>query len=188
MAINRTYECPDCLKQFNFMHHPNDEPPPKFCPLCGADVSGEKKRKKRLKRAITAPAIGGSAIARSADGLFRQMESAADVRQEQAAAMLGVDKSTLNSMKMTDMKDNMRAGDFSHVPSAATKLTGSTVRIDGVSVGEMKFQDRTQGAEYAQSVGQGPHPFAGNTMRETVNLGHARTSRQVVASGQINKK
>lgn len=126
MAIMRTYICPDCQGQFDFLHHPNDEPPPSHCPLCGADVSGKEKKQKtrRLKRAVTAPAIK-TVVSKSADQVYRQLETASQTRQEQAAQMLGVDARTLGSMKMTNMKDNLRVGEMSNIPAPAAKIAGN---------------------------------------------------------------
>ena len=122
MAIMRSYVCPDCQGQFDYLHHPTDEPPPSHCPLCGSDVSG-KKKKPRLRRAVTAPAIK-TVVSKSADSVYLQMEKASYQRQEQAASMLGVDMGTLNSMKMTNMKDGLKVGEMSHIPSPAAKITG----------------------------------------------------------------
>lgn len=199
MAIYRTYECPDCEGVFRHLHHPNDEPPPSHCPLCGAQVSGQKKeRKKRLKKAdwvrlpgVKPPPYHKAVGRKSVDKLYRQMENAAETRMEDAAEMLGVDKRTLSDMKMTNMKDNLREGDLSFAssaaPSDATKLTGGAVNVEGVQVGQMAFQDRNNAAEYAKTVGQGPHPFAGNKMREMVTSNHNSRAHSVVSRGRMNK-
>lgn len=131
MARYQSYKCPDCEGTFEFLHHPQDEPPPSHCPLCGANVSGkeQKKRRSRLEPKITkAPSIKGVA-SRSVDGLYRQMEGAAEQRIQDAASLLGVDARSLNNMKMTNMKDNLREGDMSYMPAAATKIQGMAVDI-----------------------------------------------------------
>lgn len=64
MPIMRTYECPDCNGRFRFLHMTRQEPPPAECELCGADMGGAPEP------ALAAPAIGGSAIARSVDKIW----------------------------------------------------------------------------------------------------------------------
>ena len=41
MPIMRTYACPDCEGQFEFLHLTRDEPPPEVCELCG-EFMGEE--------------------------------------------------------------------------------------------------------------------------------------------------
>lgn len=134
MAIYRTYNCPDCNGVFDFLHHPNDEPPPSYCPLCGSYVGPEKKRKKkRLNQVarIMSPNRRGivrsgetstraKLMNRSGEQVYRQMESSSEQRMQQAANMLGVDTKTLTHMKTTNMKDNVRVGETSYIPPSTT--------------------------------------------------------------------
>lgn len=199
MALYRTYCCPSCEKTFDFLHHPNDEPPPNYCPLCGADVSGRKKaqevdrvrspglseRVKRLPRA-------GRTVSKSADSVYRGMENASNGRMEEAASLLGCDTRSLSAMKMTDMKDGLREGDLSgqsYTPAKATELTGSApvFELPGAPKGMNAFQGGTEGSEYAKTVGTGPSPFAGNKIRELVTSTHGARSQSVARAGQINK-
>lgn len=195
MAVYRTYECPSCTKTFDFLHHPNDEPPPDFCPLCGANVSGKKadrvrspglsERVKRLPRT-------GMQKSKSVNMVYDGMVNATNDRMADAASLLGCDVRSLSAMKMTDMKDGLRAGDFSgqsHVPSKATELMGSapTFSLPGAPQPLQAFQGGTQGSEYAKTVGTGPSPFAGNKAREMIASGHAMRSQSVARAGQLNK-
>jgi hypothetical protein len=95
--VVRTYVCGDeeCGKQFE-MFQDRDEGPPKFCPECGAEVDPE---------AAPIPsriAIGGSAIARSTDSTYRQLEESSAARAAELDAP---------SLKITNLKDNLREGD-----------------------------------------------------------------------------
>lgn len=65
----------------------------------------------------------------SVDGLYRGMEDASAGRAQDAADLLGVDVRSLNHMKMTNMKDNLRAGEMSHIPAAAAKIQGTMTDI-----------------------------------------------------------
>lgn len=186
----KTYQCPDCEGTFRFFHHPADEPPPSFCPLCGADVSG-KKKKRRLKRGEWGalpdkkPPGHRSVVSKSVDSVYRGMEAASEERIRQAAELLGEDPRNLSAMKMTNMKDNLREGDFSAMqsttPSTATQITGTPM-------GQVNFQDKTAAVEFAKSVGQGVHPYAGNKAREMVGSAHQMRAQRLVSAGRLNKK
>lgn len=199
MAIYRTYQCPSCAKMFDFLHHPNDEPPPDFCPLCGTNVSGKdqpikvdglnspglSERVKKLPRS-------GARKSKSVDFVYRGMENASRDRMSEAASLLGCDPKSLSAMQMTDMKDSLREGDLSgqsHTPTPATEIRGEapTFNIGGPQPLQA-FQGGAQGAEYAKSVGAGPSPFAGNKIREMVTSTHQARSHSVMRAGQMNKK
>ncbi len=201
MAVYRTYECPACKKNFDFLHHPNDEPPPNFCPLCGADVSGKKKQRMRKAERVLSPGLSERikhapsvrrTASKSADAVYRGMENASHDRMKDAAEVLGVDPRTLSNMKFTDMKDNMREGDMaqSTTPTDATKITGSVGNMNlpdsggtGQNIAFNPFQHNAQAAEMVRAG-----PRAGNGARELVNSLHATKGHSVVAAGRINKK
>lgn len=191
MAIYRTYECPHCLKCFDFLHHPNDEPPPSFCPLCGADVSGKKKKRVVKVDRIRSPSkpisSGGrpGVASQSVDGLYRHMESSSESRMQEAADMLGVDKASLSGMRLTNMRDNLRAGDMSNMPS---NTPSSATQIIGAPEGNMTFQQNTQAVKYARSVTVGPEASTGKQFRNSVVSGHQMRQHQVARAGQLNKK
>lgn len=181
MAIMRTYLCPDCKGQFDHLHHPSDEPPPDYCPLCGANVSG--KRKKRLSRVVTAPAIK-TVVSKSADQVYRQMEDSSNVRAQQAAEILGVHPSKLSNMKMTNMKDNLREGDMSYIPSTATKIQGYSAdlsRPDGKPLGA------TFGSSPDIPIGLPGKPAQEmNTAMSSIFNNHRSMVQATVASGKKN--
>lgn len=201
MAVYRTYQCPSCEKYFDFLHHPNDEPPPSFCPLCGADVSGKKTRR-RIKQVdgLLSPGLSDRVkklpsherkVSKSADMVYRGMENASDQRMKDAADVLGVHPSTLSNMKLTNMKDNMREGDLaqSAAPAEATKLQGQTGNMTlpdsggtGQQINFNPFQMNSQAAEMTRSG-----PRAGNSAREMVNSLHQSRGNRVVAAGRMNK-
>lgn len=189
IQYKRQYECPDCKGCFFSYALSADEPPPVECSLCHANMSAPKKRRRVKKVAqeeqtVTPMRSGGNRImSQSVDSVYRKMESASENRMMDAAELLGINKSMLSSMKMTDMKDNIKEGE-STMPSDATKLTGSTQPVNGLPI---NFQDNTAASEYAKSVGQGPIPFAGNAQREVINLQHDAKARTVAASGQLNR-
>lgn len=95
MYVVRTYGCEECSAQFE-MFQTSDEGPPKFCPQCGAEFDPDADP---IPSRI---AIGGSAIAKSTDLTYRQLEDSSAAR----AAELGAP-----SLKITDLRDNLREGD-----------------------------------------------------------------------------
>ena len=196
MAIYRTYQCPECMKNFDFLHHPNDEPPPSFCPICGADVSGKGKKKKRVspRTRFDSPAKPISiprGAAKNVDGVYRGMENATEQRMIDAAEVLGVDPKSLSAMKMTNMKDNLRDGDLSQstTASSATQLTGSApiaADANGGAIRGLGFNPNA--SEYAKTTSSGAVPYAGNNAREMINSLHSAKGGRVVAAGRLNKK
>lgn len=185
--IKRTFRCPDCNGIFvSYALTPN-EPPPSECYLCHRSMKTRKKRiikKVRQEQQEFNPSTSVRRVAsKSADAVYRAMESSSESRQEMAAEKLGVNKSSLSAMKITDMKDGLRAGDSSFkAPTPATDLMGAVTTLPTLGNGNQSFQ--SNGAEFAKAVGTGPMPFAGNRMREMITSGHASNASATVASGR----
>ena len=210
MPVYRTYLCPSCEKTFDFLHHPDDEPPPSFCPLCGANVSGKKRSRVKKVDRVLSPGLServkklprsGGAVGKSVNQVYRGMENASDDRMREAAEVLGVDPSTLAGMKMTDMKDNMRAGDMSQAttPADATKLLGNAdlqQLPDSGNTGQQRtftpFQANAQEfVKQAQTAAKATGTYSQPTGIKNVNLInslHSAKSASVVAAGRMNKK
>jgi hypothetical protein len=77
---------------------------PKFCPLCGVRFEDEPEP---IPGGF---AIGGSAAARSVDQTYSLLEESSAVRA-QLAEEAGVPSAQARSLKVTDLKDNLREGD-----------------------------------------------------------------------------
>lgn len=90
MPVVRTYQCPECEGQFKFMHMTRDEPPPAHCDICKAFMGA-------VEPELAAPAIGGSAIAKSVDQVYSSMEQ---------------------TMGITNLNDGLRDGDTAGVKRA----------------------------------------------------------------------
>lgn len=173
------YRCPDCGQTFKFAHHPNDAPPPDYCPLCnsyvGADVPPEFVPQ--------APAIGGKR--KSADLVYRQMEEASIHRAREAAELAGVSESEMAHLKITNMKDNLREGDIAAVTPPPTPVDRAMQQIPG-QVG-FSSAAQQQGAAYAAAAQSGPFPRAGDRARQLVTSHHSRIASQMRREGQLNK-
>ena len=137
MAFFRHYECPDCAGTFRFLHHPVDEPPPNFCPLCGSNMNVEPVF------VPSAPHIAKT-IGKTADNVYRQMEKASVDNMAAAAELAGGDAADYGALKIDDMADYLRprhrrqnarkSGGAAHVSDRARWVSGGQ-RDDGSPAG-----------------------------------------------------
>ncbi len=174
MAVMRTYECPECEQCFDHLHLQRDEPPPSFCPLCGAAVGPVAALPSRVNI--------GKATTKATDNVYRRMEEGSQARAELAAEHLGVDKSEMSNMLITDLKDNTRAGETAAVatPNEVSRM------MQQAPQGVVGLQGATAGLSYAANVAQGPFARAGNKAREGIVANHGRIAAQVARAGQIS--
>lgn len=80
---------------------------PARCPQCHVSFGEERADDDVVMPFIRSPKTT------SADKLYRDMERGSEVRAEIAAQATGAPVSEMSSLKMTDMKDNLREGDIS---------------------------------------------------------------------------
>jgi hypothetical protein len=178
MGIYRAYQCPDCSGIFRFLHHPNDEPPPNYCPLCGAYVGDDADP----TFVPAAPHIARS-IGKSADQVYRAAEAASVANAEAAAELTGGDPADFSAMKITDMADYLRPGDV----AAKMPATPVTKVMNGNGQGGFQPLMGKTGADYAAATGNGAFPHAGEVARQSVVSGHTQRARMVEARGNIGR-
>lgn len=99
MPIERTYACPDCGGRFRFLHMTRDEPAPAECELCGASFADEPTAE------LPAVHVGGSAISRSVDQVYAQLEQP---RYDP--------EGNLVAKGVTNLRDGLRPGDVAAMP------------------------------------------------------------------------
>lgn len=174
MAFFRHYQCPDCSGTFRFLHHPADEPPPNFCPLCGSNMTIEPVF------VPLAPHIGRT-IGKTADNVYRQMEVASAANMEAAAELGGGDTSDYSALKVTDMADYLRPGDV------AAKMPANPVSQHMANTGQGGFQPGMTGAEYAANTRTGAFPRQGETTRVDLVSGHSARARGIETAGRIGR-
>ena len=165
MPVIRHYSCPDCEGRFPWLHHPSDEPPPNFCPLCGSCVTVDPAF------VPAAPHIGRS-IGRTADQVYRQMEVASADAAASAAAFAGDSPADHAVMKISDMADYLRPGD------TAAKMRDNPI-AQMMSAGQGGFQGLggLSGADFAAGVAQGAFPRRGEATRQSLVADHHQLAR-----------
>ena len=153
-------QCPQCTHKFYSVTMFPD-----CCPSCGYVYEPPDDN------VISMPAIR-SAVARSVDGVYRDMDRSSEVRAEQAAAMAGVPVSDMSGLKITNLRDNTREGEIAAMPVANDvtrqmdfmQSRGGTVGFAGGS--EFKAGIATGDVNVNGQIMQGIAPRAGmNTLR-----------------------
>jgi len=171
---SRRYKCPECSGEFSFLHeiiNGVEEDPPSHCPRCGCYVGTEPQ-------ALPSNFSISSSKGKNPDILYREMESSSADRAQQAADLAGVPVSEMASLKITNMKDNMREGDIAAIvpPQPSQAYVQATRQTNSAPA----FQ--ANGAEYARgtiingsAIGTMVGPSAGHhgeSMRERVTNFH----------------
>lgn len=145
MPVTRTYGCPDCGNTFSFLHLNADEPPPDYCAKCGSFMGDDPTP------LPAAPAIIGPK-AKSIDETYRQLEESSAARAEAAGDP---------SLKITDLKDNLREGDVAAV------APNNPVTQYAAESGHQFFQGQTVGA-YVHDAQNGPARSTGAVALEAI--------------------
>lgn len=121
MPVTRTYQCPDCEGTFSFLHLKSDEPPPDYCAKCGAWM-GEEPEPMPSAPFISKPQN------KAGDVVYRQMEKDSAARAEMTGDP---------TLKLTDLKDNLRAGDVAAKTSVNNPVSNymEAARAEGADYG-----------------------------------------------------
>lgn len=152
MGRLRTFECPSCAGRFEQYVHRADEPPPRFCGQCGFDSL-------TLDASLASPHIATGA-AKNVDGVHRAMEEGAEWRANKVQESFGGTTAEGNNLKLTDMRDNARAGETAAVPvvNDVTRMMATVQSQGGPRVGHVSAD---QALQYSGQVMAGPTPNAG---------------------------
>jgi hypothetical protein len=177
MAKLRTYFCPGHGGTFDFMHHPNDEPPPRFCTVCGYDSEATMA----LAGHQGAPQIRSNVV-KSADSVYRQMEAGADHRATMAMETMGLDAGEAASIRMTNMSDTAHEGEMSAIP-VDNEVSRAMAAAPAGTVGNVGVSD--PGIALAlQGSRSGPLAGAGSRMIDFTRNLHSTTAHREVALGR----
>ena len=174
MPVIRTYQCPDCQGTFEHLHDHYDDPPPLVCDLCGGDMRDTQPE-------LAAPHLAKS-IGKVADNVYRGMEQAAQNRAEMAAEALGENVSEMGAMKITNMRDDARAGETSSVV-----VNNEVTRVMAQTRGTTGLVDSRAGADFAKATRNGPFAGAGVQALQGVVKHHNPTAAQVSRNGNMGQ-
>lgn len=97
--------CPECREKFPWTL---ENPWPRFCPLCRADINNDRE-----DGDVVMPFIRSTATKKN-DDLYRQMEAGSELRAQAAAEMAGCDVSEMSGLKITNMNDRKDA-EIAHI-------------------------------------------------------------------------
>lgn len=158
MAIKITLRCPSCADKFSVM-----DVEPRFCPLCGYDTAEDEERRDirhaHMLEQQQAPAMR-TYKGTTPDRVYRDMEAASEHRMHLAAEAADCDVSDLSSMKITNMSDNAREGEASHMMTAP--IAPPSIVAAPMPGQQLGFGAGQQMAQQAMLTRQGPNAGAGS--------------------------
>lgn len=162
--IRRRYRCPmhNCGHEFNYDHHPSIEadPCPRFCAKCGHDSESDE-----LLPAVTSPVIR-SLHSKVVDQTYRDMEAGAEHRAQMAMEVHGLDQQEANSLKITNLQDNLQPGDMAAMP-----VNNPVSAAMAQQPGRFGYQGGAA-MEHAAAAHTGPHANAGARAMQGLRAAH----------------
>lgn len=182
-----TYRCPDCKGNFDFLHHPTDEPPPERCELCGSYMGDEPQKAPVLRLNF------GKEKNKVPDQVYRRMESASVARAEEAAELTGATAAEMSGMKMTNMRDNLREGDVTNISTADAALkrlsTPTAAPVMQNPTGGMPVQPNQISPEaqaWISETTSGPNALSARNVIQS--MPHRELQARVTAAGNDGKR
>lgn len=160
---------PECRKTFPW---DTNTPHPKFCPVCGGGIGTSDAE----DSAVVMPFIRSAKMA-ATDRTYRQMEAGSEVRVEKAAELTGATKEDMASLRITDMNDNMRAGDI-----AAKEADAAMARLQSTTRAPIGFTPN--GAEFSAGIAQGAVAHNGQVVTGIEPHAGARAAQRVARKMQ----
>jgi hypothetical protein len=136
---------------------------PEFCALCGERIGHD-----RADDDVVMPFVRTTPKTASIDKVYRDMESGSAFRAKAAAELTGAPVDEMASLKITDMRDNQKPGDYAvpEVNNAVSQFMAAHPQSGGFKSGE--------GLAYGDNVRTGPLPNSGAKMRTALQNYHGR--------------
>ena len=137
--------CPFCRQAFPWEAA---LPFPRVCPLCAEEIGIPDRGE-----VIQMPSLR-SAKTKAVDKTYRDIEAGSEVRVERAAEVTGTAKEDMAALRITDMADNMRAGDIAAkggrcCHEAVAIEYADEYRVSGQRRGiQQRHFDRRRGAQW----------------------------------------
>ena len=184
MAKIHTLKCPSCGGTFDWLQHPSDEPPPRFCQLCGFDSQTDNTAIE-FHPAITTPMIRNPKH-QSGDMVYRAYEESTAANARAAAEIAGTTVAEQSNLKVTDFDTQVRQGDLSVKP-----IVNDVSRfMDAHPQVVQQANNPAQAMQYAAMAhaGAGPDAYAGAKAMAAARAIHAEHGANIVASQQTRPK
>ncbi len=176
MARKVDYKCPECHKVFEFLHHPNDEPPPDYCPLCKAFVGDTAEKQPVFKISI------GTAKGKVPDQVYRNLEDSSAARAQEAADLVGANVAEMSAIKVTNLKDNSREGDVAAV-TPPPSVSAQELTVPGVGGPQFQAMNVEQVQAMQQTARSLPAAKAVRDLNKTIP--HRQLIAQKTAVGNM---
>jgi hypothetical protein len=183
--------CPHCKTKFRWLAQTDAYP--KDCPECGAYVGHD-----RADDDVVVPNILAFST-RCQDGVYKAMEKASEQRVYEAAEMAGCSPSEMSSLKITNMRDNVKPGETSEIP-VRNAVTDAMDRMKAMNpnaqVGYGSDNSGTNGSEFARAAASGYiaqgvagsiMPHAGARAMSVFNQSHASREEALLNESHLNR-
>lgn len=134
---------------------------PSHCPVCNGYIGSDGNDE------VATPFIS-KAQNKGPDRVYRDMEAKSEFRAQQAAELMGASAAEVSHLKMTDMKDNLRAGDmaFSNNLNAQQQQMSNQMTLNP-----------SLGIQASAGTNVGPEPRAGTRyIQEVLKPNHFKKS------------
>ena len=182
MSLSRHVSCEDCGGSFWQTIERRSDPYPDECPLCADAVIPWNKRPKmspniaKMVEEGRGPATG-NAYAKAGDKVYRDLEASSAHQSVMAAQALGVDPSETAHMKVTNMKDGMKAGETSAI------LPPNPV-ADAMARGQNTGFVANPTGPGGQKISLGTSSGIVESVRQGIVANHQNAARSVVKRGE----
>lgn len=137
---------------------------PQYCPACGVFMGEE-----RADDDVVMPFVRTSARTQSIDSVYRDMERGSEARAQMAADMVGAPVAEMSSLKITNMRDNQRQGDYPVEVPVENSVTQAMKQIPMAGFGN----SREAGAYFSEAVSVGAGANAGARFQSVLRERHA---------------
>ena len=161
--------CPLCRVAFPWQ---SSKPWPKFCPECGEAIGIPD----RGDNGVVMPFIRSARVT-ATDKTYRDIEAGSEQRVERAAELTGSTKDDMSSPKITDLNDNMRAGDI-----AMRDADQAMARLQKDTPMQIGFQ--ANGSGYSDGVSAGAVAYNGKITTGIEPNAGARAAQRVARKMQ----
>jgi NAD-dependent SIR2 family protein deacetylase len=171
-------KCPGCKQRIKWLV----DDPPDDCPACGHRLVSD-----RADSDVVMPNILAFST-RCQDGVYKAMEKASEQRVYEAAEMAGCSPSEMSSLKITNLRDNMKQGEIAAIPvvnDVTRQMDAVRAMNPNAHVGFGTGGGVSAGIGFSESVPTGPYPSAGARTQQAFRRAHAERMSGQLARGDV---